>query len=90
MWGIADRTDFDLKAHQTESKQSLEYFDQEVNEKYLPYVIEPSVGVERLLLALMCEAYDEEKISDKETRLVLRLHPSLAPYKAAVLPLSKS
>ena len=89
LWGIADRTDFDLKAHQTESKQSLEYFDQEANEKYLPYVIEPSVGVERLLLALMCEAYDEEKISDKETRLVLRLHPSLAPYKAAVLPLSK-
>lgn len=89
LWGIADRTDFDLNAHQEHSKQSLEYFDQENNEKYIPYVIEPSVGVERLLLAIMCEAYQEEKISDKDTRLVLKLHPSLSPYKAAVLPLSK-
>ncbi len=89
LWGIADRTDFDLNAHQTHSKQSLEYFDQEQNEKYLPYVVEPSVGVERLMLALMSEALEEEQINEKETRTVLRLHPALAPYKAAILPLSK-
>lgn len=89
LWGIADRTDFDLTAHQNTSKQSLEYFDQETNEKYIPYVIEPSVGVERLILAVMSQALEEEKISDKDTRLVLRLHPYLAPYKVAVLPLSK-
>lgn len=89
LWGIADRTDFDLKAHQETSKQSLEYFDQETNEKYIPYVIEPSVGVERLLLAIMCEAYTEEEVGEKDTRLVLKLHPCLAPYKAAILPLSK-
>ncbi len=89
LWGIADRTDFDLKAHQDTSKQSLEYFDQETNEKYIPYVIEPSVGVDRLLLAVMCEAYTEEKVGENDTRLVLKLHPNLAPYKAAVLPLSK-
>ena len=89
LWGIADRTDFDLKSHQTTSKQSLEYFDQETNSKYIPYVIEPSVGVERLILAVMSQALAEEKISDKDTRTVLRLHPYLAPYKAAILPLSK-
>lgn len=89
LWGIADRTDFDLTAHQNTSKQSLEYFDQETNEKYIPYVIEPSVGVERLILAVMSQALEEEKISDTDTRLVLRLHPYLAPYKVAVLPLSK-
>ncbi len=89
LWGIADRTNFDLTAHQNTSKQSLEYFDQETNEKYIPYVIEPSVGVERLILAVMSQALEEEKISDKDTRLVLRLHPYLAPYKVAVLPLSK-
>lgn len=88
LWGIADRTDFDLKAHQTTSKQSLEYFDSETNEKYIPYVIEPSVGVERLLLALMCEAYTVEEL-ERDTRVVLKLHPYLAPYKVAVLPLSK-
>ncbi|MCF0258636.1 MAG: glycine--tRNA ligase, partial [Erysipelotrichaceae bacterium] len=89
VWGIADRTDFDLTAHQNTSGQSLEYFDQESNEKYIPYVIEPSVGVERLILAVMSEALDEEQISEKDSRTVLRLHPFLAPYKAAVLPLSK-
>lgn len=89
LWGIADRTDFDLNAHQKTSKQSLEYFDQETNSKYIPYVIEPSVGVERLILAVMSQALEEEKISDKDTRTVLRLHPYLAPYKAAILPLSK-
>ncbi|MDB7986766.1 glycine--tRNA ligase [Faecalicoccus pleomorphus] len=88
LWGIADRTDFDLKAHQTTSKQSLDYFDPETNEKYIPYVIEPSVGVERLLLALMCEAYTVEEL-ERDTRVVLKLHPYLAPYKVAVLPLSK-
>ena len=88
LWGIADRTDFDLKAHQTTSKQSLEYFDQETNSKYLPYVIEPSVGVERLILAVMCEAYEMQQLENDE-RLVLHLHPYLAPYKVAVLPLSK-
>ena len=88
VWGIADRTDFDLKAHQTTSKQSLEYFDQETNSKYIPYVIEPSVGVERLILAVMCEAYEMQQLENDE-RLVLHLHPYLAPYKVAVLPLSK-
>lgn len=88
LWGIADRTDFDLKAHQTTSKQSLEYFDQEINSKYIPYVIEPSVGVERLILAVMCEAYEMQQLENDE-RLVLHLHPYLAPYKVAVLPLSK-
>ncbi len=88
LWGIADRTDFDLKAHQTTSKQSLEYFDPQTNEKYIPYVIEPSVGVERLLLALMCEAYTVEEL-ERDTRVVLKLHPYLAPYKVAILPLSK-
>lgn len=88
LWGIADRTDFDLKAHQTTSKQSLEYFDQETNSKYIPYVIEPSVGVERLILAVMCEAYEIQQLENDE-RLVLHLHPYLAPYKVAVLPLSK-
>lgn len=88
LWGIADRTDFDLKSHQEVSKQSLEYFDQEANEKYIPYVIEPSVGVERLLLAIMCEAYQVEQLENDE-RLVLKLHPYLAPYKVAILPLSK-
>lgn len=88
LWGIADRTDFDLKAHQTTSKQSLEYFDQETNSKYIPYVIEPSVGVERLILAVMCESYEMQQLENDE-RLVLHLHPYLAPYKVAVLPLSK-
>ena len=88
LWGIADRTDFDLKAHQTTSKQSLEYFDQVTNSKYIPYVIEPSVGVERLILAVMCEAYEMQQLENDE-RLVLHLHPYLAPYKVAVLPLSK-
>lgn len=88
LWGIADRTDFDLKAHQTHSKQSLEYFDPQSNEKYIPYVIEPSVGVERLILAVMSEALTVEQL-EKEERTVLKLHPYLAPYKAAVLPLSK-
>ena len=89
LWGVADRTDYDLTQHINTSGKSLEYFDQETNEKYIPYVIEPSLGVERLFLAIVTEAYDEEAVSEKDTRVVLRLHPFLAPFKAAVLPLSK-
>lgn len=89
LWGIADRTDFDLNQHQTHSTKSMEYFDPDTNEKYVPYVVEPSLGCDRALLAFLCDAYDEEVIDEKDTRVVLRLHPTLAPYKAAVLPLSK-
>ncbi|MCC8022526.1 MAG: glycine--tRNA ligase [Clostridiales bacterium] len=91
LWGIADRTDFDLTQHQNTSGKSLEYFDQTTNEKYLPYVIEPSLGADRVALAFLCEAYDEEVIDAQknDVRVVMRLHPALAPYKAAVLPLSK-
>ncbi|MDR2933630.1 MAG: glycine--tRNA ligase [Oscillospiraceae bacterium] len=89
LWGVADRTDYDLKQHMTHSTKSLEYFDPDTNDKYIPYVIEPSLGVERVLLAFLCDAYDEEVIDEKDTRVVLRLHPALAPFKAAVLPLSK-
>ena len=89
LWGIADRTDFDLSAHMKESTKSLEYFDQETGEKFVPYVIEPSLGADRVLLAFLCDAYDEETDEKGDTRTVLRLHPALAPFKAAVLPLSK-
>ncbi len=91
LWGIADRTDYDLTQHIKTSGKSLEYFDPATNEKYIPYVIEPSLGVERLFLALMTDAYDEEMVdeSKNDVRTVLRLHPCLAPFKAAVLPLSK-
>ena len=89
LWGIADRTDYDLTQHQNHSGKSLEYFDPTDNSRYVPYVIEPSLGVERLFLAIVTEAYDEEIIDEKDTRVVLRLHPALAPFKAAVLPLSK-
>ncbi|MGI6773190.1 MAG: glycine--tRNA ligase [Acutalibacteraceae bacterium] len=91
LWGIASRTDFDLTQHQNTSNKSLEYFDQETNEKYLPYVVEPSLGADRVALAFLCEAYDEEVVDAEkgDVRVVLRLHPALAPVKAAVLPLSK-
>ncbi|TVP96242.1 MAG: glycine--tRNA ligase [Acholeplasmatales bacterium] len=89
LWGIASRTDYDLRQHQTHSKESLEYFDPESSEKYLPYVIEPSLGVERLFLALLFEAYQEETLDNGETRIHLALHPALAPYKVAILPLMK-
>ncbi len=91
LWGVADRTDFDLKAHQAESGESMEYFDQETNEKYVPYVIEPSLGADRVTLAFLADAYDEELIDAEknDVRTVLRLHPALAPIKCAVLPLSK-
>ena len=89
LWGVADRTDYDLKQHIEHSGKPLEYFDPETNEHYVPYVIEPSLGADRVTLAFLCNAYDEE-IDDKgEKRVVLRLHPALAPFKAAVLPLSK-
>lgn len=89
LWGIADRTDFDLGRHQEASGKSLEYFDQQENTRYLPYVIEPSLGADRVTLAFLCDAYDEEELDENDSRVVLRLHPALAPYKAAVLPLSK-
>lgn len=91
LWGVASRTDFDLTQHQNTSGKSLEYFDQTTNEKYIPYVVEPSLGADRVALAFLCEAYDEEVVDEAkgDTRVVLRLHPALAPMKAAVLPLSK-
>lgn len=88
LWGIADRTDYDLKQHQEHSNVNMEYHDPETNEKYIPYCIEPSLGVERLLLALICEAYDEEEL-EKGTRKVMRFDPKIAPVQVAVLPLSK-
>lgn len=91
LWGIADRTDYDLKRHQEHSGKDLTYFDQETGEHYVPYVVEPSLGADRMALAFLCDAYDEEVVDAEknDTRVVLRLHPFLAPFKAAVLPLSK-
>ena len=89
LWGIASRTDFDLSRHMEHSKQDLSYLDPETNEKYVPYVIEPSLGCDRVALAFLCNAYDEEEIAEGDVRTVLHLHPALAPYKVAVLPLSK-
>ncbi len=88
LWGIADRTDFDLKQHQLTSGQSLEYVDPVTNEKFLPYCIEPSLGADRVTLAFLCDAYDEEQL-ENDTRVVLHLSPAIAPFKAAVLPLQK-
>ena len=91
LWGVADRTDYDLTQHIKTSGKSLEYFDPTTNEKYVPYVIEPSLGVERLFLALLTEAYDEEVVDAEknDTRIVMHFHPAIAPVKAAILPLSK-
>ncbi len=91
LWGVADRTDYDLTQHINTSGKSLDYFDPETNERYIPYVIEPSLGVERLFLTILTEAYDEEVVDAEknDTRVVLRLHPTLAPFKCAILPLSK-
>ena len=91
LWGIADRTDYDLTQHQNVSGESMEYFDAETNEKYIPYVIEPSLGADRVALAFLCDAYDEEVVdpAKNDVRVVLHLHPALAPVKVAVLPLSK-
>jgi len=91
LWGVASRTDFDLKAHQAASGENMEYFDPETNERYIPYVVEPSLGADRMMLAFLIDAYDEEVIDAEknDVRTVLHLHPALAPVKAAVLPLSK-
>ena len=89
LWGIADRTDFDLSKHMEFSKEDMTYLDPESNEKYVPYCIEPSLGADRVALAFLCNAYEEEEIAEGDTRIVLHLHPALAPYKVAILPLSK-
>ena len=89
LWGIADRTDYDLTQHQNHSGESMEYFDPETNEKLVPYVVEPSLGADRVTLAFLVEAYDEEEVSEGDVRVVLHFHPALAPIKVAVLPLSK-
>ena len=89
LWGVADRTDYDLSQHSEHSGEAMEYFDPETNEKYVPYVIEPSLGADRVLLAFLCNAYDEETDEKGDTRVVMHFHPALAPFKAAVLPLSK-
>lgn len=88
IWGIADRTDFDLKQHQINSGSSMEYLDPTTNEKYIPYCVEPAVGVERLFLTFLTDSYEEQEL-EKDTRVVLHLHPYLAPYKACIMPLSK-
>ena len=89
LWGIADRTDYDLTQHQNVSGQDMAYFDDESKEKYIPYVIEPSLGADRVTLAFLCAAYDEEEIGEGDVRTVLHFHPALAPVKIGVLPLSK-
>ena len=89
LWGIADRTDYDLKKHQEHSGQDLTYLDPTTNERYIPYCIEPSLGADRVALAFLVEAYDEEELEGGDIRTVMHLHPALAPYKAAILPLSK-
>ncbi|HNW05277.1 MAG TPA: glycine--tRNA ligase [Oscillospiraceae bacterium] len=89
LWGVADRTDYDLSQHTKFSGTSMDYFDQDTNTRYIPYVIEPSLGADRMALAFLCDAYDEQPVGDDDVRTVLHLHPFLAPIKAAVLPLSK-
>ena len=89
LWGIASRTDYDLKQHMQHSGQDLTYQNLQTNEKFIPYCIEPSVGVDRVLLAFLCDAYNEEEVGEGDTRTVLKFHPAIAPYKAAILPLSK-
>ncbi len=89
LWGIADRTDFDLKQHMEHSKDDLSYFDPVTNEKYVPYCIEPSLGADRVTLAFLCNAYEEETVAEGDVRVVLHLHPAIAPVKIAILPLSK-
>ncbi len=90
LWGVADRTDYDLGRHQEVSGQNLEYIDPTTGERFIPYVIEPSLGADRMALAFLCNAYDEEEVGENDTRVVLHLHPALAPFKAAVLPLQKN
>ena len=90
LWGIANRTDFDLKQHQEHSGENMEYIDPVTNERFLPYVVEPSLGADRMALAFLCNAYEEEELEGGDSRIVLRLHPALAPFKVAVLPLQKN
>ena len=90
LWGVASRTDYDLKAHQNHSGKSMEYLDPFTNERFIPYCVEPSLGADRVALAFLCNAYDEETLENGDVRNVLHLHPALAPYKAAVLPLQKN
>ena len=90
LWGVADRTDYDLKQHSEHSGKALEYLDPVTNEKYIPYCVEPSVGVDRLVLAYLCDAYDEEELEGGDSRVVLHLHPALAPIKCCVMPLQKN
>ena len=90
LWGVASRTDYDLKAHQNHSGKSMEYLDPFTNERFIPYCIEPSLGADRVALAFLCDAYDEETLENGDVRNVLHLHPALAPYKAAILPLQKN
>ena len=89
LWGVADRTDYDLSQHSKFRGQTMDYFDPETNERYIPYVVEPSLGADRVALAFLCDAYDEQPVGEGDVRTVLHLHPALAPFKAAVLPLSK-
>ena len=89
LWGIADRTNYDLTRHMEHSKTNMEYLDPATNEKFIPYCVEPAVGVERVFLSVFADAYDEEVIDEKDTRIVMHLHPALAPYKACVTPLTK-
>ena len=89
LWGIADRTDYDLTQHQKFSGENMEYIDPVTNEKYIPYVVEPALGVDRMFLTILCNAYDEEEVGEGDTRVILHLHPALAPYKVAVMPLFK-
>lgn len=90
LWGVADRTDYDLSQHAKFSGKDMSYQDPVTNEKYIPYVIEPSLGVERLMLAYLCNAYDEETVGENDSRVVMHFHPAIAPFKAAVLPLQKN
>ena len=90
LWGVADRTDYDLKQHQEHSGKSMEYLDPVTNEKFIPYCVEPSLGVDRAVLAFLCNAYDEEELEGGDVRTVLHLHPALAPYKVSVMPLQKN
>ena len=90
LWGIADRTDYDLSQHAKFSGKDMNYLDPVTNEKYIPYVIEPSLGVERLMLAYLCNAYDEQTLENGETRVVMHFHPAISPYKVAILPLQKN
>ena len=89
LWGVASRTDFDLKRHMEHSGEDFNYIDQETNERYVPYCIEPSLGADRVTLAFLIDAYEDEELEDGTSRTVMHFHPALAPYKAAILPFSK-